>query len=100
MFGLYICIHWNQYTIYAKYAIYIIYLPVLSYSCEKVKQLFAIVKVRQGSIKATHMPNRKVEHKIVVFSRQSPCFTVVMVFLGFREGRRADVLILLRRPTA
>jgi hypothetical protein len=71
----------------------------MSLSSEKVMSLYAIFKLWEGSIDVTHMSNCKVVNKIIAISSKTPFCTFINFFLGFRKGWRADVLILLVRPT-
>ena len=89
-----------KYKQYAKYEKYEKYVPVLPFWSEKVESLYAIVKVRLGPVNATHMHNCAVEHKIIVFTRQSPVnYSFSYVSPGLGHWRGADELVILSWPT-
>ena len=65
-----------------------------------IESLFAISKVREGSVHATHMPDCAMEHEIVVIASHCPLLVRrVTVHLGLVGRRGAEVLVVLVWPT-
>ena len=69
-------------------------------SSKKIESLFTIIKVRKGSVHATHMPDCAMEHEIVVIASHCPLLVRrVTVRLGLGGRRGAEVLVVLVWPT-
>ena len=75
------------------YIICKIYVPVRSFSTEKVESLCAVGKVREGSIGTRQVSNCVVEIQIIVHTLKRPYYRGIPFNLGLCNGMRADVPI-------